>query len=202
MADRDDTDPRGKAFDEPRADGGAPRTRFDAAWERGFEDDADVPRNPGTPADHGGAPDFGAAGDPGARPRPGSGGAALPPIPNTGRRAAPRLRVSLPARLITIEGNQPCVLMNLSRSGAQVAVLESVRVGEGAVLRCGSLEAFGDVIRSDFGLNAIRFEHELTDEQVLDIRHYHETFEDRERRSLSDTARKWVTGDNSDERPM
>ncbi|QIQ85505.1 PilZ domain-containing protein [Erythrobacter sp.] len=123
-------------------------------------------------------------------------------IPNTGRRSAPRLRVSLPARLISIEGNQPCVLMNLSRSGAQVAVLEAIRVGEGAVLRCGSLEVFGDVIRSDFGLNAIRFEEEISDAQVLDIRHYYETFEDRERRSLIDTARKWVTGDSDDDRPI
>jgi hypothetical protein len=124
------------------------------------------------------------------------------PIPNTGRRAAPRLRVSLPARLIAIKGEQQCVLMNLSRSGAQVAVLDSISEGEGVVLKCGQLDAFGVVIRSEFGLNAIEFEDELSDQDVLDMRRYYEEFEDRERHSLIETARKWVTGTSDDDRAL
>lgn len=140
---------------------------FEEAWERGFEDPA------GPPADR----------------------AAEPAIPNTGRRSAPRLRLILPARLISIEGDQPCILMNLSRSGAQVAVIHPLRSGEAAVLRCAGIDVFGDVIRTDFGLNAIRFEQELRDADVLAVRHHYDTFEDSQRRSLIETARKWVTGD-------
>lgn len=201
MANPKDTDPHGDARRASRKGGDGPRAdgfggdAFEAAWERGFEDPQAGPAGPRPSTDPTGID------DPGRRSGP-RGGGGLGPIPNTGRRAAPRLRVSLPARLISVEGNQPCVLMNLSRSGAQVAVLDSIRVGEGAVLQCGSLEVFGDVIRSDFGLNAIRFEEEISDAQVLEIRHYHETFEERERRSLIDTARKWVTGDSDDDRPI
>lgn len=187
MADPDETGAGGEARRIlPAPESAGERRSFDAAWERDF---AAPLRGSTGPAAQSGTAGQGARG-------------GTPAIPNTGRRSAPRLRVSLPARLISIEGNQPCVLMNLSRSGAQVAVLDAIRVGEGAVLRCGSLEVFGDVIRSDFGLNALRFEEELTDAQVLDIRHYYETFEERERRSLIDTARKWVTGDSDDDRPI
>ncbi|KPP88589.1 PilZ domain-containing protein [Erythrobacter sp. HL-111] len=176
MADPDDRKNGGGAGPQKAGPAARPDAcSFEAAWNRNFEEE------PG-----GGAPE-----------RP----AGLA-IPNTGRRAAPRLRVSLPAQLISIEGNQPCVLMNLSRTGAQVALIDAVRRGEGAVLRCASLEVFGEVIRSEFGLNALRFEEALSDDQVLAIRHYYETFEDRERRALIDTARKWVTGDTSDERPF
>ena len=197
MANPEDTDPYGNARGVSREGGGEARAdAFDVAWERGFEDGPSGLAGPRSSGDPPGIDEAGRRSD----PRSDRGGVG--PTPNTGRRAAPRLRVSLPARLISVEGNQPCVLMNLSRSGAQVAVLDAIRVGEGAVLQCGSLEVFGDVIRSDFGLNAIRFEDEISDRQVLDIRHYHETFEERERRSLIDTARKWVTGESADDKPV
>jgi hypothetical protein len=119
-----------------------------------------------------------------------------------GRRAAPRLRISLPGRLIAVERVHQCILMNLSRTGAQVAILESLREGEGAILKCGNIDHFVVVSRSDFGLNALEFEEPLSDELVLDIRRYHETFEERERRALTETARKWVNGDTDDGRAI
>ncbi|MEE4205099.1 MAG: PilZ domain-containing protein [Erythrobacter sp.] len=177
MADPEDR--RGDTVGGPR-EGGGPARRdpcpFEAAWNRNFEE------------------------EPGPTAPDGEAGQPLP-IPNTGRRGAPRLRVSLPAQLVSIEGKQPCVLMNLSRTGAQVAVVAAVRFGEGAVLRCAGLEVFGEVIRSEYGLNALRFEQPLSDAQVLEIRHYNDTFEDRERRALIDTARNWVSGESGDERP-
>ena len=92
--------------------------------------------------------------------------------------------------------------MNLSRSGAQVAILESVREGEGAFLKCGKIDHFVVVTRSEFGLNALEFDEPLSDELVLDIRRYHENFEERERRALVETARKWVSGDSDDDRAI
>jgi len=120
----------------------------------------------------------------------------------TGRRSAPRLRLSLPAKLIAVERAHTCILLNLSRTGAQVAILDALREGEGAMLRCGRINHFVIVTRSEFGINGLQFDEEIPDELVLDIRRYHENFEDRERRALVETARKWVNGDNDDERPI
>lgn len=118
--------------------------------------------------------------------------AAMP----VGRRSAPRLRLSLPAQLVAVEKAHTCILLNLSRSGAQVAILDSVRVGEGAMLRCGVINHFVLVTRNEFGRNALVFDEPLTDEIVLETRRYHENFEERERRALIETVRKWVTGDD------
>lgn len=130
--------------------------------------------------------------------------AITPPTPNpgqsrTGRRTAPRLRLSLPGQLIAVEGVHRCILLNLSRTGAQVAILHAMREGEGVILRCGAIDQFGEIVRSEFGLNALQFEEPLSDQQVIAIRHYHENFEASERRSLIETARKWVTGDAPDD---
>lgn len=124
-----------------------------------------------------------------------------PVPPQIGRRSAPRLRLSLPAQLIAVERAHTCILLNLSRSGAQVAILDAMREGEGAILRCGVIDHFAIVTRSEFGLNAVEFDEPLTDDVVLEIRRYYENFEERERRALIETARKWVTGDTEDDRP-
>ncbi len=124
------------------------------------------------------------------------------PVVQVGRRSAPRLRLSLPAQLIAVEKAHTCILLNLSRTGAQVAILDAMREGEGAILRCGAINHFAIVTRSEFGLNALAFDEPLTDAIVLYIRRYHENFEEREKRALMETARKWVTGDTSDDRPI
>ena len=125
-----------------------------------------------------------------------------PDFAKVGRRSAPRLRLSLPAQLVAVERVHRCILLNLSRSGAQVAILDAMRVGEGAILRCGVIDQFAVVTRSEFGLNALQFDEPLSDAQVLEIRHYHENFEERERRALIETARKWVNGETGDGRAI
>ena len=119
-------------------------------------------------------------------------------ISTIGRRAAPRLRISLPAQLIAIEKAHTCILLNLSRSGAQVAILDAMREGEGAILRCGVINHFAIITRSEFGLNALSFEEKLSDAIVLETRRYQENFEERERRALIGRARKWATGETDD----
>ncbi len=123
------------------------------------------------------------------------------PVP-VGRRTAPRLRLSLPAQLIAVDRTHTCILTNLSRSGAQVAILDAMREGEGAILRCGAIDQFAIVTRSEFGRNALNFDEPLSNAQVLEVRRYYENFEERERRALIETARKWVTGDGDDDRPI
>lgn len=125
------------------------------------------------------------------------------PLPSKiGRRAAPRLRLSLPGQLVAVERVHRCILLNLSRTGAQVAILDALREGEGAILKCGVIDHFAVVTRSEFGLNALEFEEPLSDAQVIEIRHYNENFEERERRALIETARKWVNGDTGDDRAI
>ena len=128
--------------------------------------------------------------------------APKPNVSKVGRRSAPRLRLSLPGQLVAVERVHRCILLNLSRTGAQVAILEALREGEGAILRCGVIDHFAVVTRSEFGLNALQFDEPLTDAQVIDIRHYHENFEERERRALIETARKWVNGETDDDRAI
>lgn len=124
------------------------------------------------------------------------------PVVPVGRRSAPRLRLSLPAQLIAVEKVHTCILLNLSRTGAQVAILEAMREGEGAILRCGMIDHFAIVTRAEFGLNALMFDEPLADDIVIEIRRYHENFEEREKRTLIETARKWVNGDTSDDRAL
>jgi hypothetical protein len=122
------------------------------------------------------------------------------PLPSTiGRRAAPRLRLSLPGQLIAVDRVHRCIVLNLSRTGAQVAILDAVREGEGAILRCGDLNCFAIVTRSEFGLNALEFDEPITNEAVLEIRSLYENYEERERRALVETARKWVSGETDDD---
>ena len=123
------------------------------------------------------------------------------PVP-IGRRSAPRLRLRLPAQLVAVDKVQACVLLNISRSGAQVAVHDALREGEGAILRCSNLDHFAIVKRSESGLNALAFDEPVTDAIVLQIRHDQETFAERERRALKETARKWVTGTIDHDRPI
>ena len=120
----------------------------------------------------------------------------------TGRRSAPRLRLSLPARFISVENTHRAILLNLSRTGAQFAILNAIREGEGGILECGKLSAFCIVTRSEFSINAVQFDEPLKDDEVLEIRRYYEEFEERERRLLIETARQWVTGVSKDGRAI
>jgi len=117
--------------------------------------------------------------------------------PKVGRRAAPRLRLSLPGVLVGTLGNYNCIVTNISRTGALVAINEPLKVGEQAYLRCGMLNHFVIVIRQDRGLNAIEFDNPLDDALVLELRRFHESFEQHERDDLMGTARSWIIGENS-----
>ena len=133
--------------------------------------------------------------------RSGLGPNEVPTNP-VGRRRAPRLRVSLPARFVAIDRTHPCILLNISQTGAQIAILNSVREGEAGVLECGKVKAFGLVVRSEISLNALHFDEELSYEDVIGIRRLYETYELRERRKLIETARRWASGESKDGRAM
>jgi hypothetical protein len=59
------------------------------------------------------------------------------------RRAFSRLRLGIPARLLSLDGQQWVTLVDLSQSGARV-VLDSTSRISGGLLRWLGFEAFGD----------------------------------------------------------
>lgn len=128
---------------------------------------------------------------------PGDGsGAALDddPIENVGRRAAPRLRLSIPARFQTVSANRRCVLLDVSRTGAQIGLAKPLAPGAAGFLTFADVEVFGDVIRTAAGSNGIAFDIELGDEVILKVRRFAESFQIEERRALMAEVRAWVTG--------
>lgn len=112
----------------------------------------------------------------------------------SGRRTAPRLRLSLPGTFMSTQGNHPCIVTNLSRVGVLIAISEPLAKGKDGFLRCGPLDHFVTVIRRESGLNALEFESPLTDAFVKQMRLYHETFADRELDELIEVARRWTQG--------
>lgn len=119
--------------------------------------------------------------------------------PAVGRRAAPRLRLAIPARFVSIYSVQPCVLLDISRTGARMALGEPLAHGKSGYIEIARMEIFGDVVRMergiDGGVNAVAFEEPITKAQVLGIRHFAEDFELREHKALRDQVRRWVTGE-------
>lgn len=117
-----------------------------------------------------------------------------PPLYNVGRRAAPRLRLSIPGKLLTVSETRRCVLLDVSRSGAQIGLAKPLAVGEAGFLRFAGTEVFGTATRVDKGRNGLEFDVELSDEEVLAIRHFAESYEITERQALMEDVRAWVTG--------
>ena len=111
-------------------------------------------------------------------------------------RVAPRLPLSLPATLIATQGNFPCIITNLSRTGALIAMHQSVKVGSDGYLRSGPIDRFVTVTRQEKGLNAVEFEIPVTDLFVADLRRYQDSFASHEREELIETVRSWTTGEN------
>ncbi|KPF63235.1 PilZ domain-containing protein [Porphyrobacter sp. AAP60] len=120
------------------------------------------------------------------------------PADNFGRRAAARLRLSIPARIVTVYETQTCILLDLSQTGARIGIADPMALGDGGFLMVGPIEAFGEAVRLTLGhgggVNGIAFEEPLSHDEVLAVRHHAETFRQIERETLRDQVRRWVTG--------
>ncbi len=118
------------------------------------------------------------------------------PIEKIGRRAAARLRLSMPGKLVTIYETQPCIVANLSQTGAQVRLAKPLAPGEAAFLQFAAEEHFASVVWREKGSNGLEFEVPLTEEQVLETRDFADTIDELERRRMLRIARDWITGGN------
>ena len=116
------------------------------------------------------------------------------PLENVGRRVAPRLRLSIPARLVTTTGIRSCILIDISRSGAQISLAKPLPEGEAGLLRFAHFEVFACIIRTGPGLNGVEFDYALSNEDVLATRQFAEDYDAGNRAELMAEARAWVTG--------
>ena len=63
-----------------------------------------------------------------------------------GRRSDPRAHIILPATLDAVSGFRHISLVDISRTGACLAGQDLPAVGKDVVLKCGDIDAFGEVI--------------------------------------------------------
>lgn len=118
-----------------------------------------------------------------------------------GRRGAARLRLSIPAQLVTLSGTRRCILIDLSRTGAQIGLEEPLSEGQNAFLQIDGLDEFTEVVRSligpNGGINGVIFEKPLSNAQVIEVRRYAEGMEEQQALTFRKQVRDWVTGGDS-----
>lgn len=123
---------------------------------------------------------------------------AKAPLAPVGRRGSARLRLSIPAQLISLYGSYRCILIDLSCSGAQVGLEEPLDENETVFLQIAGLELFCEVVRAaqgpNGGVNGLVFDPPLLDQDVLDMRTYAESYRADDLRGLRSEVKDWVNG--------
>lgn len=124
-----------------------------------------------------------------------------PLIPHpAGRRGAARLRLAIPVRMVSTHATQSCILLDLSRTGARIGLAEPLAPRMCLYLGIARFEVFAEVIWRDLreggGINGLVFDEPLPDAAVLAVRQHAETLEQRQRDSLRDQVRRWVSGES------
>lgn len=101
-----------------------------------------------------------------------------------GRRAAPRVRIALPAYAQTVSGRKDVRLLDLSRTGAMLEGPSLPVTGQDVVIKCGGTDAFGVVVWARPERCGIRFDEPIPQEDV-----------ERQRLSGEFSARSGITPD-------
>ncbi len=93
-------------------------------------------------------------------------------IPTTGQRRDSRLRLALPARMVTLGGYSSVLLADLSQSGARVQLHEGevLKPGAQGMLSWLGYEAFGAVVWCRYGFAGMEFDELLPADILLDTR--------------------------------
>ena len=112
---------------------------------------------------------------------------------SAGRRRHSRLRVHLPARLITLEGTLPVTLLDLSFRGGKVVLgMVVLRRGASAVLSWGSFEAFCTVAWTRGQSCGLDFDTPLNPQVLIATRDLSDATPKVDASRVA--ARAWVTG--------
>ena len=114
--------------------------------------------------------------------------------PQNDDRNAPRLALSLPGKFMATHGQYECILTNLSRTGALIAVKDRMHIGSEGFLNCGPIDHFMIVVRQENGLVGMKFEIPVSDDFVRGIGYYQDQLDVIEQDQLVATAREWISG--------
>ena len=95
---------------------------------------------------------------------------ARPAERDQSRRAAPRVRVALPAAADTAGGRKDVKLANLSRTGAMLEGPELPSVGFNVVLKSGNVDVFATVVWKMGDRCGITFDRPVREEEVQRLR--------------------------------
>ncbi len=118
---------------------------------------------------------------------------------NIGRRSTPRLRLNVPAKLISVCDTQDCLLLDVSLTGAFLRLSRPLAVNDCGYLRVGEIEAFAISVRASThngsgAFCAVKFDVPLNGEQMIELRADAFNADVSERRALRMAARDWVAG--------
>lgn len=122
-------------------------------------------------------------------------GPAASPLAPAGRRQAARVRLALPGKVILITGQEPCLLDDLSQTGACVTVGGMAPpAGDDVVLMVQGVEAFGSVVWRRDTRFGVLFEEPLAKDDVVRLRAIHDHFQMLELEQNRLRARDFVQG--------
>ncbi|MFC3670356.1 PilZ domain-containing protein [Novosphingobium pokkalii] len=120
------------------------------------------------------------------------------PIPGDstrrGRRAEARARLNIPARLTLRRGVMPCLVEDLSRTGARLVLAEPPALGETGILEINRIEGFGAAVWIKGRHCGFHFDDPLDLQQVIDLRQYADHFSEYRREQERTAAREFVQG--------
>lgn len=120
---------------------------------------------------------------------------SFPQFPlKAGRRGCARLRLRLPAELLTLGGKTRGWLHDISCTGARLGVTPLPDAYEGGILSIAGIEAFGTIIWVRGEFCALHFDQPLSHATVSNLRHHAATFPEAERRRHDRAVRDWVEG--------
>ncbi|MFM7348103.1 MAG: hypothetical protein ACKO01_01285 [Erythrobacter sp.] len=109
------------------------------------------------------------------------------------------MRLAIPGRFVSLCDTQNCIVLDLSGTGARLALARPVGCGQHGYVAVANFELFGSVVRIEHGrrggLNAMTFDEPIDKAQVIAIRHFAEGFADREKAALREQVRRWVSGE-------
>ncbi len=117
---------------------------------------------------------------------------ANPRIVPNGRRRHSRLRLQLPARLITLEGTLQATLVDLSFTGARVALDVKGPARGDAVLEWGGFEAFCSIAWTEGRMCGLDFEAPLPGRILIATRDLGDTTPPADTSRAA--ARAWAAG--------
>ncbi len=119
-----------------------------------------------------------------------------PHLHQIGRRRDSRLRVSIPATLVTLDGKFRVALCDLSQSGAHLRTDGKIASGGDAVLTWLHYEVFGKIVWAAPGQAGIEFDEILAPATLLTTRDIVDfKLGPDEKREHYESARQWYQGE-------